>query len=97
MPEFDPNAFKMPWIYLEAATKDGIALFRLIGDNVRALRLARGWTQWGLAERSGFSEQFVFCLESGRRDPTIVGLCKLAEALGVTPADLLRTTTDQLG
>jgi transcriptional regulator with XRE-family HTH domain len=63
---------------------------RLVGTNVRALRLAKGWTQEQFAERSGFSQQYISGLESGRRNPTVVSLFELAQALSVTPADLLR-------
>ena len=63
---------------------------RLVGENVRALRLAKGWTQEAFAERSGFSQQYISRLEGGRRNPTIVSLFELAQALGVTPAELLQ-------
>jgi transcriptional regulator with XRE-family HTH domain len=63
---------------------------RLVGENVRAMRIARGWTQEQFAERSGFSQQYISGLESGRRNPTVVSLFELAQALGVAPADLLK-------
>ena len=63
---------------------------RLVGTNVRALRLAKGWTQEQFAERSGFSQQYISGLESGRRNPTIVSLFELAQALDTTPDSLLR-------
>lgn len=66
---------------------------RLVGGNVRALRLAKGWTQEQFAERSGFSQQYISGLESGRRNPTVVSLFELAQALGVKPADLLQPTS----
>ena len=62
---------------------------RLVGANVRAVRLAKGWTQEHFAERSGFSQQYISGLESGRRNPTIVTLFELAQALGVTPVHLI--------
>ena len=66
---------------------------RLVGENVRALRVERGWTQEHFAERSGFSQQYISGLESGRRNPTIVTLFELAQALGVKPAELLQPTS----
>lgn len=63
---------------------------RLVGDNVRALRQAKGWTQEQFAERSGFSQQYISGLEGGRRNPTVVSLFELAQALGVAPAELLQ-------
>ena len=63
---------------------------QLVGQNVRALRLAKGWTQEQFAERSGFSQQYISGLEAGRRNPTVVSLFELAQPFGVTPADLLQ-------
>ena len=62
---------------------------KLVGRNVRRLRLASGMTQEQFAERSGFSQQYISDLERGRRNPTIVSLFELAQALGVMPTDLL--------
>jgi transcriptional regulator with XRE-family HTH domain len=62
---------------------------RLVGRNVREARLARGWTQEQLAERSGFSQQYISGLEQGKRNPTIVSLYELAQALKVTAVDLI--------
>ncbi len=62
---------------------------KLIGRNVRRIRGERGLTQEQFAERSGFSQQYISDLERGRRNPTIVSLFELAEALGSTPVQLL--------
>lgn len=62
---------------------------KLVGRNVRRLRLARDLTQEQFAERSGFSQQYISDLERGRRNPTVVSLFELATALGAQPADLL--------
>lgn len=64
---------------------------KLVGRNVRRLRLASGMTQEQFAERSGFSQQYISDLERGRRNPTIVSLFELAQALEVAPVDLLAT------
>lgn len=47
-------------------------------------------TQEELAERSGFSQQYLSDLERGRRNPTVVTLYELAQALGSTPVELLQ-------
>lgn len=61
----------------------------LVGRNVKRIRTARGLTQEELAERSGFSQQYLSDLERGRRNPTIVSLWELAQALAATPVDLI--------
>jgi transcriptional regulator with XRE-family HTH domain len=63
---------------------------KLVGRNAARLRQAAGLTQEQLAERSGFSQQYISGLEAGQRNPTIVTLYELATGLGATPADLLR-------
>ena len=65
---------------------------KLVGRNVRTLRLAAGMTQEQYAELSGFSQQYISDLERGRRNPTIVSLYQLAEALNATPVALLDPT-----
>jgi transcriptional regulator with XRE-family HTH domain len=62
---------------------------KLVGRNVKAVRLAKGMTQELLAEKSGFSQQYISDLERGRRNPTIVSLYELALALDSTPLELL--------
>jgi transcriptional regulator with XRE-family HTH domain len=64
---------------------------KLVGENVRRIRLKKGWTQEHFAEVSGISQQYISSLESGRRNPTVVTLHELAQALGVSPVDLLKT------
>jgi transcriptional regulator with XRE-family HTH domain len=47
-------------------------------------------TSVALAERSGFSQQYLSGLERGERNPTIVTLYELAQTLGVSHLDLLK-------
>jgi transcriptional regulator with XRE-family HTH domain len=63
---------------------------RLVGRNLARIRNTKGLTQEALSERSGFSQQYLSGLEQGRRNPTIVTLYELAQALGVDYLDLLR-------
>ena len=65
---------------------------RLVGQNVRRIRLKKGLTQEQFAEVSGFSQQYLSGLESGHRNPTVVTVYELAVALGVSHIDLLRPT-----
>lgn len=56
---------------------------RLVGRNVRRIRLEKGLSQEQFAEASGFTQQYLSGLENGRRNPTIVTLYELAQALDV--------------
>ena len=62
---------------------------KLVGRNFARLRLAKGFTQERFAEHSGFTQQYVSGLERGQRNPTVVTLFHLAQALGVSHVDLV--------
>lgn len=64
---------------------------KLVGRNVRQVRERIGLTQEKLSEISGFSQQYLSGLEQGRRNPTIVTLYELSQALGVSHIELLRS------
>ncbi|ANN60812.1 XRE family transcriptional regulator [Mesorhizobium loti] len=63
---------------------------KLVGRNARRIREKAGLTQEQLAEISGFSQQYISGLEKGKRNPTIVTLYELAQALRVSHIDLVR-------
>ncbi|MGX7927870.1 helix-turn-helix transcriptional regulator [Tsuneonella sp. HG094] len=63
---------------------------KLVGRNVRRLRLAANMTQEQYAELSGFSQQYISDLERGRRNPTVLSLFELAQPLAVSPDRLIR-------
>lgn len=62
---------------------------QLVGQNFTRLRKQKGLTQEQVADLSGISQQYLSGLEGGRRNPTVITLHHLAEALGVTPVDLI--------
>ena len=63
---------------------------RLVGRNVLRIRKSRGITQERLAEISGFSQQYISGLEKGQRNPTVVTIYELSQALGVNYIELLK-------
>ncbi len=62
----------------------------IIGRNVSRIRREKGLTQEQVEELSGFSQQYLSGLERGQRNPTIVSIVELAQALDVNYIDLLR-------
>ncbi len=62
---------------------------RQLGLNVRRIRKERGWSQEELAFESGLHRTYISGIERGARNPTVLVIEKLAEALSVTPAHLL--------
>ncbi len=67
---------------------------KLVGSNFARLRREKGLTQEEVETRSGYSQQYLSSLERGRRNPTIITLYELAQALGVSHVDLVKPTDD---
>ncbi|OLP58928.1 transcriptional regulator [Xaviernesmea oryzae] len=68
----------------------------LVGRNFARLRKEKGLTQEQIEARSGFSQQYLSNLENGRRNPTVITLYELAEALGVEHIELVRPDEEAL-
>jgi transcriptional regulator with XRE-family HTH domain len=59
-----------------------------VGGRMRATRRALDLTLQAVAERSGLSVPHIANIERGRRNPTLSTLGKIADALGVSLAEL---------
>ncbi len=56
---------------------------------LKRLRMARGLSQEGLGRKTGLSREFIARLETGKHDPSLTTLTKLAKALKVKVAELV--------
>ena len=63
----------------------------MLSDNIKRLRSAAGLSQEELALRSGLNTSYFGQVERGEKCPTVDTIYKIAEALGVSPTELLRT------
>lgn len=63
---------------------------KIVGRNLKRIRLERKLTQERLAELSGFSQQYISGLEKGVRNPTIVTIYEFSQVLKVDYLDLLK-------
>ncbi len=63
---------------------------RVLGERVRARRMALGLSQEALAHQSGIHWTFLGQVERGRRNLNLHNLLKVAAGLGVDPAELVR-------
>ena len=61
----------------------------LVGKNVRRLRLQKGMTQEELAFQAEIDLTYIGGIERGRRNPSLMVLVRIANALGVQPPRLL--------
>lgn len=62
---------------------------KVVGSNVRRLRIERKLTQEQLAHEAGIDLTYVGGIERGRRNPSVKVLGQIADALGVHPRELL--------
>src|SRR5262245_53811941 len=62
-------------------------------NRVRQCRTSRGWSQAGLARRSGISRTAVSAIEMERLVPSVAAALALAAAFGCTVEDLFGATT----
>jgi transcriptional regulator with XRE-family HTH domain len=63
---------------------------KLVGRNFARLRREKGLTQEDVEARSGFSQQYISDLERGRRNPTVITLYELSQALEVSHVALVQ-------
>jgi transcriptional regulator with XRE-family HTH domain len=68
---------------------------KLVGQNFARLRRKSALTQEEVAEQSGFSQQYISDLERGRRNPTVITLYELAQAIGVSHMDLVQPVNSE--
>lgn len=67
-----------------------MSLQQTVGENLARIRRERGLSQERLArEVLGLSLRYVADIEAGRRNLTMQAVERLAESLGVPPAELL--------
>jgi len=64
---------------------------QLVGSNVRRLRQARDLTQEKLAGEADIDPTYLRAIEAGRRNPSLLVIVGIAEALGVRPVELLKS------
>src|ERR671922_2028860 len=70
------------------STQPDVAVEVDVGERLRELRRFRRATLRTIAERSGLSESFLSQVERGRSSASIASLRRIADALGVSMADL---------
>lgn len=64
------------------------ARHQAFGKAVREFRSERGISQEALAHRAGLDRTYLSGIERGERNPSLLNLYRIADALGVTLAEL---------
>ena len=62
---------------------------RIVAENLRRLRLEKGWSQEVCAENCGLHRTYIGAVERGERNITLATLDAIATALKVSPIELL--------
>jgi transcriptional regulator with XRE-family HTH domain len=70
-------------------TDDATVLLSLLGETVRHYRQQRHLSQQALAVKTGLATSYVFDIEHGQRNVSLLSLLRLADALGLSVAHLL--------
>lgn len=60
------------------------------GKNIRKLRESKGWSQERLAEAANLHRTYISQIECGTRNPTLLIVARIAQALDTQPALLLQ-------
>jgi transcriptional regulator with XRE-family HTH domain len=61
---------------------------KVLGERISEIRRSNGLTQEFLAEKSGYSVDFISLVERGLNAPSVAGLERIAQALKVEVKDL---------
>ena len=70
---------------------------RIVGQNLRRIRTEKGLSQEELALRAGIDRTYISSLERGVYSATVTMVGKIADVLGVEPAELLKRTIGAVG
>jgi transcriptional regulator with XRE-family HTH domain len=63
-------------------------------DKIKAIRNKNGVSQMELSLRSNLSQSFIANLEKGKKQPSVLTLIRIADALKVNPQDFFPEVVD---
>jgi transcriptional regulator with XRE-family HTH domain len=63
-------------------------------DRIKSTRVQKGISQMELSLRSNLSQSFVANIEKGKKQPSVLTLIKIADALEVNPQDFFPESGD---
>jgi transcriptional regulator with XRE-family HTH domain len=65
-----------------------------MGMRIRELRMEKGWSQQELAYRIGMEKSNLSVIETGKSNPQLLTLAKIATALEIQPYHLIHFPVD---
>lgn len=60
---------------------------KAMGERIRYFRGARDWSQEDLAKLAGLHSTYISQLERGKRNPTVLAMLQICEAIEIEMAD----------
>lgn len=69
----------------------------IFGKVLRKLRVGKKLSQEKLAELCDLDRTYISLLERGLRQPTILTLFKIADALDLPPSELVKKVEEEIG
>ena len=63
-------------------------------EKIKSVRINKGVSQMELSLRSNLSQSFIANIEKGKKQPSVLTLLKIADALGVNPQDFFPESFD---
>jgi len=61
---------------------------KILGENIRRLRMDAGWSQEELAEACGLHRTYIGAIERGERNVGLENIVEIARSLGILSSDL---------
>ena len=80
-----------------AEQEAGSTAFAILAKHVRVMRTRLGWKQLDLANQAGISQQRISLIEQGTLNVTLGTIEAVADALGVSVADLFKEPRRERG
>jgi transcriptional regulator with XRE-family HTH domain len=63
-------------------------------DKIKSIRIKKGISQMELSLRSNLSQSFIANIEKGKKQPSVITLIRIADALEVNPQDFFPEPLD---
>ena len=63
-------------------------------EKIKSTRISKGISQMELSLRSNLSQSFIANIEKGKKQPSVLTLIRIADALGVCPQDFFSVPFD---
>jgi HTH-type transcriptional regulator, competence development regulator len=72
-------------------------LNKAFGAALRDVRKKHNLSQLKISSRSGVDRTYMSDLEQGKKGPSLETVIRLAKAIGISPAELVKKTMDIMG